>query len=74
MTFSLFLLAYHGPAPPSGTHRYQFLLFEVPEGTSVGIYPDADHRANFDLNYYIGLHGLCDGLRAGFQYTATHGE
>ncbi len=47
-------LAYTRPTPPQGTglHRYQFLIFEQPEGQSLSLSP---HENSSRGNHTMGL-------------------
>uniref|UniRef100_A0A8C2KAM7 Phosphatidylethanolamine-binding protein 4 n=1 Tax=Cyprinus carpio TaxID=7962 RepID=A0A8C2KAM7_CYPCA len=55
------LSAYTRPTPPQGTgfHRYQFLIFEQPEGQSLSLSPQENSsRGNWDLQAFVERFGL----------------
>lgn len=55
------LTEYHPPSPPSksGFHRYQFLLFEQPPGTTLSLTkPENSSRGKWDSQAFITKFGL----------------
>ncbi|XP_043102190.1 phosphatidylethanolamine-binding protein 4 isoform X2 [Puntigrus tetrazona] len=55
------LSAYARPTPPRGTglHRYQFLVFEQPEGQSLSLSPQENSsRGNWDPQAFVETFGL----------------
>ncbi|XP_017272628.1 phosphatidylethanolamine-binding protein 4 isoform X2 [Kryptolebias marmoratus] len=54
------LTDYHPPMPPpkTGFHRYQFMLFEQPPGTSVSLTDQEKSRGKWDLQAFITRFGL----------------
>ncbi|XP_016102806.1 phosphatidylethanolamine-binding protein 4-like [Sinocyclocheilus rhinocerous] len=55
------LSAYTRPTPPQGTglHRYQFLVFEQPEGQSLSLSPqEKSSLGNWDPQAFVEKFGL----------------
>ncbi|KAK2898996.1 hypothetical protein Q8A67_010414 [Cirrhinus molitorella] len=54
------LSAYTRPTPPQGTglHRYQFLVFEQPEGQSLSLSPQESSLGNWDPQTFVERFGL----------------
>ncbi|KAL5005785.1 hypothetical protein ScPMuIL_016943 [Solemya velum] len=55
-------MAYSGPSPPIGIHRYQFLLMEQTSSINVLV----NKRRKFNLDGFISDNSLC--IVATYQY------
>ncbi|XP_042586128.1 phosphatidylethanolamine-binding protein 4 isoform X2 [Cyprinus carpio] len=69
------LSAYTRPTPPQGTgfHRYQFLIFEQPEGQSLSLSPQENSsRGNWDLQAFVERFGLARPVASVQFLTQNH--
>ena len=65
---------FRGPAPPIGTHRYAFLLFEQPNQSPLQVTDPSggrsDGRKNFNTRQFAKKYGLGDPVAA--TYFLSH--
>ncbi|XP_058640970.1 phosphatidylethanolamine-binding protein 4 isoform X1 [Onychostoma macrolepis] len=69
------LSAYTRPTPPQGTglHRYQFLIFEQPEGQSLSLSPQENSsRGNWDPQAFVERFGLARPVASLQLLTQNH--
>lgn len=68
------ITSYMGPAPPIGTHRYAFLLFEQPNQEPLQVEDPSggqkDGRKNFNTRQFAKKYGLGDPVAA--TYFLSH--
>ncbi|KAK7480101.1 hypothetical protein BaRGS_00028661 [Batillaria attramentaria] len=66
------LMAYAGPTPPANTgyHRYQFLLYDLPDQASISGVPTS--RGQFNLADFLSTNQLSDNRVAEFEFKTQH--
>ena len=73
-THVIFCLAYAGPSPPkrSGLHRYQLLLYEQSNDSTVVTSGNLNgNRASFNINEFVKINNFACFVAA-FQFTAEN--
>ncbi|ESO03676.1 hypothetical protein HELRODRAFT_173374 [Helobdella robusta] len=63
------LVEFNPPTPPSGLHRYQFLLFKEPSNFTPNF---NDRRERWSVSDFVKINSLCENLVSGYEFVTGY--